>query len=237
MIAPTLRTAVLVAVTAVSSLVVGGCTGGENGATEDLSDLTPLQALDRARDAVASSDGFRFTLSHISGATKLSGGLVLQRASGFVMRPGDMKLTAEANFGRAFVRTDAIVIGTSSWMTNPLTGTWAVVPPEDSPFGFFDPVRVAANIIEQVDNPVFSETAGTGGSVKIEGTIPSSAFQPLVGVVADTVVDVKLVLDAKTFHLLEARVRGVLQDGDAESAERLIELSGYDEDFQISPPI
>ena len=214
-----------------------GCADSQEDERGDLSELTPDQALARAREAVDAADGFDFVLSHVSGTTHLAGGLELQRAEGSVKRPGDMKLSAEANFGRAFVRTDAVVIGTDTWMTNPLTGNWGKIPPEESPFGFLDPLRVVSNIIENVANPTFVGEPGADGSVLIAGQIDAAAFEPLVGAVADTVVDVTLELDAVTFHLVRARIRGVLQVDDLASAERVIDLSGYDSEVRISPPI
>ena len=228
------NTALLTAIVLALLLAVGCTKPGDSNT--DFSDLTPEQALQQAHDAVQSADSFKFALSHASGTTQLQGGLELQRASGEVRRPGDMNLTAEANFGRAFVRIDAVVIGADTWMTNPITGDWAKIPPDDSPFGFLDPIQVIANLIDGVDNPSFAEAPGTGGDIKVSGNMPSASFEPLVGTVANTNVNVTLVIDADTFYLTKATVRGVLQDGDNESAERVIDLSGYGENFDISPP-
>lgn len=202
----------------------------------DLSSLSAQEAVAQGAAAIEAANSFDFELSHVSGSTLLAGNLDLQRAEGTVKRPGDMSLTAEANFGRAFVRTEAVIIGTETWMTNPLTGTWASVPPEESPFGFFDPLKVVADILENVIEPEFDGEPGVDNTVRVTGRLQAAVFEPLVGTVSDTLVDVTLVFDASTMRLEKATVSGAMQPSDADSAERVIELSNYDGEVDISPP-
>ena len=118
--------------------------------------VTAPEAVALAREAMTDLASFRFELTHDSGFTALSGGLELSRAGGVVAQDG-LDLEAEAKIGRAFVRIEAIVIDEQTWMTNPLTGAWSEIPPEDSPFSFLDPVKLVADILGDTRDAVFPD--------------------------------------------------------------------------------
>lgn len=199
---------------------------------------TPQESLDNARSAMADVDQFEFELSHSRGSTALDGGLELQRAEGLVVTDR-LSVEAEANLGRLFVRVEAIVIDGQTWMTNPLTGNWSSISPQDSPFSFLDPIRLVTNVLDQTNDPVYPASGGSsGGQIILNGTVPSEALRPLVGTVLPGVLlDVELALNAETFLLDTARLTGRLQADDDENTERLIDFSGFDAVLTIEPPV
>jgi hypothetical protein len=182
---------------------------------------------------------FQFELTHSNGTTTLEGGLQLRKASGTVVAPDDsMSLDAEADLGRIFVRVQAIVIGERTWMTNPLTGNWSTIAPQDSPFSFLDPVGLVANVLQQTTDASYAESGSADASkLVINGKVPAEALEPLVGtVIRGATLDTTLVIDAETFLLHSARLSGKLQPNDDESFFRLITFSGFDDDLIILPP-
>lgn len=203
-------------------------------------DLPPAdEVLSNARTAIAEVDQFEFELTHPRGKTALDGGLELRRAEGTVISPSRLSVSAEADLGRLFVKVDAVVIGGETWMTNPVTGNWSSIPPDDSPFSFLDPIRLVSNILAQTTDPVYPEDGGRDGDrIRLEGKAPSEAFQPLVGtVLPGEVLEVAMTIDAGTFLLTSATLRGRLQSEDESDATRLITLSGFDSELTIEPPI
>ena len=110
-----------------------GCSKSEPTPVPPTPQATAAEMVELSRTAMAGLDSFSFELTHDSGHTTLSGALDLIRAGGLVATNG-LDLEAEANIGRAFVRVEAVVIGEQTWMTNPLTGVWSEIAPEDSPF-------------------------------------------------------------------------------------------------------
>ncbi len=200
--------------------------------------LTAQEALSRARGAMTSTPGFNFELTHPTGATSLPGGLFLTRATGSVLAPDRLSVTAEANFGRAFVRVSAIVIGADTYMTNFLTGAWSPVPAADSPFAFLDPIGLVTSLLGEVQDVSFAAPVAAGADLVIAGRMPAKPFAALVGTVDESkVISVRLTFDATTFVLKEVLAEGALQPGDGPTAARLITLSGYADTISIEKPV
>ncbi|MCZ6539374.1 MAG: LppX_LprAFG lipoprotein [Chloroflexi bacterium] len=199
--------------------------------------VTAPEAVALSRDAMANLDSFKFEMTHDSGFTMLSGGLELTRAGG-VVAPNGLDLEAEAKIGRAFVRVEAVVIDDRTWMTNPLTGAWSEIPPEDSPFSFLDPVKLVADILGDTQDAVFQENPRASGDLTIIGRIQATTLAALVGIVdPDAVPAVTLTLSADTYLLKKIVIVGVTQPEDDQDTVRVISLSEFDNPVSLKPPI
>lgn len=223
----------------VISLAGVACSSGE--ASEPTVELPTAEiALENALTAMASVPQFQFELTHPEGKTSLPGGLELRRADGSVITPERLEVAAEADLGRVFVKIDAIVIEGRTWMTNPVTGNWAEIAPEDSPFSFLDPVLLVTNILAQTMEPTYPPEGGLadGNRIRLNGKVASEAWRPLVGtIVPGEMLDVALTLDASSFRLVGAVLTGRLQPGDEDSFTRRLTFSGFDANLSIEPPL
>jgi len=224
--------------TALSVATLIGCTKTpEPEPVPEEPSITAAEAVVRSRNAMVNLDSFRFELTHESGFTALSGGFELTRAGGLVTQNG-LDLEAEARIGRAFVRIAAVVIDDQTWMTNPITGTWSEIPPEDSPFSFLDPVKLVADILGDTQDAVFPADSLASGEITIEGRIPATTLAALVGVVdPDAVPSVTLTLDGATYLLKRIVIVGVAQPEDDENTTRVISLSEFDNPVSLRSPI
>ena len=199
--------------------------------------VTAPEAVALSRDAMAELASFSFELTHDSGFTALAGGLELSRAGGVVAQNG-LDLEAEAKIGRAFVRIEAMVIDERTWMTNPLTGAWSEIPPEESPFSFLDPVKLVADILGDTRDTAYLDSPGSNNELTITGRIPATTLAALVGTVdPDAVPAVTLLLDAETYLLNKIVISGVAQPEDDENTTRVITLSEFDKPVSLRPPI
>lgn len=222
------------------TLAIAAAACSNSGSETPAPEIPSLQvALENAQAAMADVPQFEFELTHPEGTTTLEGGLDLRRAEGTVIAPGRLSVEAEANIGRLFVRIEAVVIEGQTWMTNPLSGNWSRVAPEDSPFSFLDPVSLVINVLAQTTDPEYPADASVStNEIVLIGKVPSEALKPLVGIVLPgALLDVRLTLDAQSFLLTEARLTGRLQSGDEENFVRLIRLSGFEANLAIEPPI
>lgn len=231
-----LRTLLLV--TALTAAVVIGCSKTPEPEPEPSAPtVTAPEAVTRSRNAMGNLNNFRFELTHDSGSTALAGGFELTRAGGVVTQNG-LDLKAEAKIGRLFVRIEAVVIDDQTWMTNPVTGAWSEIPPEDSPFSFLDPVKLVADILGETQDAVFPENPLANDDLTIDGRIPATALAALVGTVdPDAVPDVTLTLDAETYLLKKIVIAGIVQPEDDEDTIRVISLSEFDNPVSLMPPI
>ena len=180
----------------------------------------------------------RHLQTHDSGHTTLSGALQLTRAGGFVATDG-LDLEAEASIGRMFVKVEAVVIGQQTWMTNPITGVWSEIAPEDSPFAFLDPVKLVADILGDTQQAVYPvNDQSSSGDTEISGLIPAKSLASLVGSVdPDATPNVLLTIDSTSNLLKKIVIFGVVQAEDEPGTMRVITLSKFDEPSTLEPPI
>ena len=220
------------------SLSVACSTTEPTPLTNTAPQFTATEVVDLSKTSMGNLESFSFQLGHDSGHTTLSGALQLTRAGGFVTTNG-LDLEAEANIGRAFVRVEAVVIGEQTWMTNPLTGVWSEIAPEDSPFAFLDPVKLVADILGDTQQAVYpANDQSSSGDTEISGLIPAKSLASLVGSVdPDATPNVLLTIDSTSNLLKKIVISGVVQAEDEPGTIRVITLSKFDEPSTLEPPI
>jgi len=218
-------------------LLISSCSSAEEPTAIPTPTVRAPEVVQLGEDAMAGLDSFSFELTHESGHTTLSGALELNKAGGLVTTNG-LDLKAEATIGRAFVRVEAVVIDEQTWMTNPLTGNWSEIPPEESPFSFLDPVRLVADILGSTQNAVYPEVQPGNGVLQIHGNIPAEALISLVGSVEPgAVTDVVLSLEPETYRLKKVVITGVAQPEDEPGTIRVIDLTDFNVETTLEPPI
>lgn len=226
---------------AVMVLATVGC-GGRPAAptpTPTAPSITADEVVRRSAESMGRLQSFRFRLTHRSGSTLLAGGISLDGAEGAVVAPDRLQVAADASSGRNFVKLNAVAIGADAWITNPLTGGWIKVPPGGSPFSTFDPAGLVGGILAGVSEARFSQDASpSGGSFRISGRAGAAILEPLVGEV-DTgrAVEFELLIDAASFHLSRAEIRGAVSSGEDPATVRVVDLSDFDARIDIKPPI
>ncbi len=217
--------------------MVGACGNEESTPEPAPTPVTAAEVVVLSQRAMSALDSFSFQLSHEVGHTTLSGALQLTRAGGLVATNG-LDLEAEANIGRAFVRVEAVVIGEQTWMTNPLTGVWSEIAPEDSPFSFLDPVKLVADILGDTEQAAYPTDRSSAGDLIVVGIIPAESLAALVGSVDPTAVpNVELTLDSNSKRLSKIVITGVVQPEDESNTIRVITLSEFDQQVSLEPPI
>jgi len=217
--------------------VIFGCSKSEPTPVPATPQITGSEAVAKSKLAMGDLQSFSFELTHDSGFTTLPGSLELTRAGGIVA-PGGLDLEAEANIGRAFVRVKAVVIHERTWMTNPLTGTWSEIPPEDSPFSFLDPVNLIADILGETQDPGYVLDGDHTSDILIIGSLPAPTLAALVGSVnPDAVLSVTLTLDPDSYFLKKIIISGDVQLEEDPSTIRVITLSEFDKPVSLEPPI
>jgi len=202
-----------------------------------VSRITPANAVDSSHKAMQELNNFEFELTHREGFTTLAGSLEMTKAGGIVTSNG-FDLIAEARIGRAFVRIEAIVIDDKTWMTNPLTGTWSQIAPEDSPFSFLDPIKLVADILGATQNASYAESEQMNGELIVVGQIPATTLAALVGEVQrEATPKISLTLDAESYLLKKIVITGITQPGDESNTIRVITLSNFNTKVLLQPPI
>ncbi|MBI2965225.1 MAG: LppX_LprAFG lipoprotein [Chloroflexi bacterium] len=201
--------------------------------------ITADEVVRRSAESMRQLQTFRFRLSHPSGSTLLPGGISLDDAEGAVVAPDRLQVFADASSGRSFVKLSVVAIGDDAWVTNPLTGSWVKAPPGGSPFSTFDPAGLVGGILAGVTEARFSQGASpSGGAFRILGRAGASILEPLVGEVdRGRTVEFELLIDAVSFRLSRAEIRGAVSTGEDPATVRVVDLSDFDAGIEIQPPI
>ena len=167
------------------------------------------------------------------------GGCVLPRAVGAVNTPDRVRLSADTVFGGVFIKIDAVVLPDITYMTNPLTGNWNQIKPDESPFAVFDPAGLISDILAKVQSNRFAnDEPYSGGLYILAGKLPGEAFQSLVGEVGPgKLIDYEMFIDPVGFYMTAVRLNGPLTSSQKRDIDRTIEFSDFDENAAIQPPI
>ena len=199
--------------------------------------LEPDEVVSNAIDSLVEAGSIWFLLEHENGFTEALGGLELTRVEGAITETG-MSITAEANLGRIYIEVDAILIGTSTWLTNPLTGEWELLPDEDNPIGFLQPIAAVRGVLEGLTSADFIEPPEPGVDYLITSPLKAEALKSLLGeIIPDGIGVAEVVIDHETFEMKSARIKGTLQIRDSDTTVRILEMSRYGEAFVIEQPI
>ena len=199
--------------------------------------LTPDEVVANAIDSLVEAGSIWFLLEHENGFTEALGGLELTRVEGAITETG-MSITAEANLGRIYIEVDAILIGTSTWLTNPLTGEWELLPNEENPIGFLQPIAAVKGVLEGLTTAEYIEAPEPGKDYQIASPLRAEALKSLLGeIIPDGTGVAEVVIDHETFEMKSARITGALQIRDSDSTVRILEMSRYGEAFVIEQPI
>ena len=199
--------------------------------------LEPNEVISNAIDSLVEAGSIWFLLEHENGFTEALGGLELTRVEGAITETG-MSITAEANLGRIYIEVNAILIGTSTWLTNPLTGEWELLPDEENPIGFLQPIAAVRGVLEGLTEAEYIEPPQPGTDYQIKSPLRAEALKSLLGeIIPDGIGSAEVVIDHETFEMKSARITGTLQIRDSDSTVRILEMSRYGEDFVIEQPI
>ena len=199
--------------------------------------LEPDEVIANAIDSLVDAGSIWFLLEHENGFTEALGGLELTRVEGAITETG-MSIAAEANLGRIYIEVDAILIGTSTWLTNPLTGEWELLPNEENPIGFLQPIAAVRGVLEGLTSAEFIEPPEPGVDYLMTSPLKAEALKSLLGeIIPDGTGVAEVVIDRDTFEMRSARITGALQIRDSDSTVRILEMSRYGEKFLIEQPI
>ena len=199
--------------------------------------LEPDEVIQNAINSLVEAGSIWFVLEHENGFTEALGGLELTRVEGAITETG-MSIKAEANLGRIYIEVDAILIGTSTWLTNPLTGEWELLPDEENPIGFLQPIAAVRGVLEGLTEAEYITKPEPGVDYQMKSPLRAEALKSLLGeIIPEGVGIADVEMDHETFQMKSARITGALQVRDTDETVRILQMSRYGEEFIIEPPI
>ena len=195
---------------------------------------TPSEIIQMAQLAVGDVQNFTFELVHKKGYIDLGNGLNLIHAHGYTSQ-NDLEILTESTLGRSLIKSEAIVIGGKTWITNPITGKWSEIPPDDSPINFLNPTVLIKNILTNLSN---LQLLGEDESVyNVSAETYSDSFESLVGLVkTGKKIKVEMKINKLSNYLEQVTINGQVQINDEDDFERVIYFSKYNQPKILTPP-
>jgi len=203
-----------------------------------------LSAQEIIRDSIDEMkliSSFHFELIHEGGRTPIAMGLELDEAIGDIVKPNRLKTNITAALGGMLVKVEVVTIGATTYMTNPLTKKWELIPGEFSAISIFDPNAGITAILEDMSNPskVEDEEKEKGdNSYHIKGEIPSESLRPItLSSVEGVNVVVDVWIDTENFLINQIRVEGQITETEKPGIVRILKLSNYNQEVEIQSPM
>ena len=202
--------------------------------------IDPQALLERTARAVNAVESFHFVLAHPKGGTPMLDALLIHDGEGDVVKPDKLSVEFGGVFGNIYITADFIAVGGQSYMTNPFSGNWELVPSEVNPISFFSPEKGLAAIIAGVSNPTL--IASDPDTYRVGGKLPPQALASFFGETihsedVNDFVDVELTLDAESYLLIGVVLDGRITEGEPYDTVREITVSGFDQPVEIEPPL
>ena len=201
--------------------------------------VDPRAELRRTVERLLALESVSFVLEQTVGATTLSPGIEMKEAYGTVIVPGKFNVTVEAHVGNLYVELGMASVDGVSYMTNPLTGQWAVVPAESIPINLANIGGTLAGIVEAVQSPeLLAKTALDGIDVyHIRGGILSQDLLELVPNADEGYsVNLEMWVEQENATLRQATITGQVTDDDVPDAVRVLTLDNINRPVTIHPP-
>ena len=201
--------------------------------------VDPRAELRRTVERLLALESVSFVLEQTVGATTLSPGIEMNRAYGTVIVPGKFDVTVEAQVTNLYVELGMASIDGVSYMTNPITGQWAVVPPEAIPINLLTIGSTLAGIVEAVESPeLLAKTRLSDMDVyHIRGSIMSEDLRELVpGADEGYPVMLEMWMEQQSGTLRKATITGQVTGDDVPDAMRVLTLDDVNQPETITPP-
>lgn len=201
---------------------------------EENKSLKAEEIIVNSQKAMKHINNFKFSLSHKKGSIDLGNNLKLVNAYGEITKNG-MQIDTESSFGRALVKTSAIIIKQQTWMTNPLTQTWSEISQNESPFNFINPSELINEILYSLYDLEIKDH--NQNFYTVTGKTSSQSFKSLVGIVENNLeVVLDLEINKEFFTIQKVFIYGQVQPKDQNDNLRIIEFSNYHQIEPLVPP-
>jgi hypothetical protein len=201
--------------------------------------VDPRAELRRTVERLLALESVSFVLDQTVGSTVLTPGIEMNRAYGSVVIPGKFDVTVEAQVGNLYVELGMASVDGVSYMTNPITGQWAVVPAESIPINLLTLGSTLAGIVEAVQSPELlgKTTLDDVDVYHIRGGILSEDLQELVPNADDGYpVMLEMWMERESGTLRQATIAGRVTNDDVPDALRVLTLDAINRPVTIEPP-
>ena len=221
-------------------LLVACGNGEETPPTGPLPTLTPEDIIDKASPRLDELESFHFDLSQKGGGTPIAMGLEMTGTWGDIAPPDKLAMKIEATWMGQFMEAELVTVGTTTYMTNPLSGKWELLSDDFNAVTLFQPNTGIRAVMESITdlNLLDPETAGGTRCFHLKGLLDSKVLDGFaVGHAAEGLpVETDIWIGAGDFLLRKVMFDGQITEEENAGIIRTLELSLFNEPVEIELP-
>jgi len=191
----------------------------------------PISAADIISKASANfqaANSFHFALNQTGGGTPIGMGMEMTKAEGDIARPDKFKVTITGTVSGMTISVQMVTVGSSTLMTNPISGNWEVPPSQFAVLSVFDPNTGIAAIVKGISSLQKLADSQVGGvnCYHVSGNITSDALKPLTGSsMQGGQVSVEIWVGQTDFMARSIKLTGKITDTEVDGIVRTLDIS------------
>ena len=224
-----------VALLTVIIIVITGCAKATPSPTES----TAAEIFHKSSEKIQAINSFHFVLDQVGGGTPIAMGIEMTKAQGDVVRPDNLQATISGAAMGMSLEIKLIISGGITYMTNPLSGKWEVLPDQFKILGLFDPTTGIAAIMKDIAVPTKLGDEVVGGTVcyHLKGSITSDSLRPIIGSAATGLaISAEVWIGKEDFLARHIKLEGKITESEKEGIVRTLDLSNFDQEVSIKLP-
>jgi hypothetical protein len=222
-------------------LTVTGCAGSASLTAS--SSPTPLlagQILTESSSKLEAAKAFHFVLEHAGGGTPIAMNIEMMKASGDMVKPDKMKTSITGVAIGMIIQVQVITIGNETYMTNPLSGKWELLPNEFHVLSVFDPATGVAAIMKNMSGATRLNDEEIGGKTcyHISGSVDSGELNAISGSSIQGIEDKADVWISRDDFLPQViKLEGRITETEKEGIIRTLSFTDYNLETKIEKPM
>ncbi len=222
---------------AVLAVMAIGCAGPADPPTE--TQLTASEIIDLSSEKFEGFNYFHFVLDHEGGGTPIAMGLEMTAGVGDVASPGRLEMTVSGTALGMYLEVQVVSVGEVTYMTNPLTDKWELLPNEFQALSMFDPTTGIAAIMRGITDLTRLDDEEVDGVpvYRLGGSIDSGDLSAITGSsVQGVTIDTEVWIGKGDFFVRLIKLEGKITESEVPGIVRTLKLSNFDEEVSIELP-
>ena len=182
--------------------------------------VSPIDVLKDTQKSMSSVNSYEFKLSH-----RMGNGSKIDQS---------LTLVNDLLFGNIPVSAGVVKTRGSTYLRDPLTQKWQVIPRGTNPFDFLDPDKMISSILKGLSEP--NLLADEGSFFKIAGQLATTSFDYIFQDPVNEQVNITIWIDSSSFVITRIEIVGKISESDPNNIIRVLEISKYNQVLEIVTP-
>jgi hypothetical protein len=226
-----------------SLIILTGCVKSTTTNTETNTTtstvLTAAQIITKASDSLDTVNSFHFALNQLGGGTPIGSGIEMTKVEGDIIKPDRLKALISGTVSGMYLQIQMVSVGDVTYMTNPLTGNFEVLPVQFEVLSIFDPNNGITAIMKGIAslNRLNDEQSGGVACYHISGAIDSEKLSSITGgAVQGVSINVELWIGQQDFLARSIKLTGKITETEVPGIVRTLDLSMFNQSINIELP-